>query len=415
MNYIKKEDYQMIKDSEKLGFWTFVFLWFGAAVSIAEILTGGFIAPLGFKLGVIVILLGHLIGTGILVLGGIIGTREKVPAITSTNISFGVYGTYLFSILNILQLIGWTAVMIKSAANSVNLITQSLWNFNNVLVCIVLIAILTILWLYFGNAGMKKLNVVAVFLLFILTLILGAIIFKDKTLLTKASTSGISFGGALELTIIMPLSWLPLIADYTRFAKSEKQGAYGSFIGYFLGSSWMFIIGLGAAIVSNNSDPSTMMLAANLGITALGIVVLSTVTTTFLDVYSAGVSFLNIMPKFSERNVGIVMTIIGTLVAIILPIENYESFLYAIGSVFAPLFAILITDYFIIKKNTKVQASVLINWGAILVWIIGIVLYYSFIKFDLVLGATVPVMLITGLLYAISFRGTSKWKLIKKS
>jgi putative hydroxymethylpyrimidine transporter CytX len=404
----------MINAKDKLGFWTFVFLWFGAAVSIAEILTAGLIAPLGFKIGVIVILIGHLIGTGILVLGGIIGTREKIPSITSTSISFGVYGTYLISILNILQLIGWTVVMIRSAANSVNLITQSLWSFNNVLVCIVIIGMLTVLWLYFGNAGMKKLNITAVFLLFILTLVLGTIIFKDKTLLSKASTSGISFGGALELSIIMPLSWLPLIADYTRFAKSEKQGAYGSFIGYFLGSSWMFIIGLGAAIVSNNADPSAMMLAANLGMAALGIVVLSTVTTTFLDVYSAGVSFLNIMPKLSEKKVGIVMTIIGTLVAIIFPIENYENFLYAIGSVFAPLFAILITDYFIIKKNTKVQSNVLINWGATLVWIIGIVIYYSFIKLDFVLGATVPVMIITGVIYAISWRWTSKWKLIKK-
>ena len=404
----------MIKESEKLGFWTFVFLWFGAAVSIAEILTGGLIAPLGFKIGLIVILLGHLIGTGILILGGIIGTREKLPAITSTSISFGVYGTYLFSILNILQLIGWTAVMIKAAGNSVNTITQSLWGFNNVILCMVLIGILTMLWLYFGNAGMKKLNVTAVFLLFILTLVLGSIIFKDKSLLTKASSAGISFGGALELSIIMPLSWLPLIADYTRFAKSEKQGVYGSFIGYFLGSSWMFIIGLGAAIVSNNSDPSAMMLAANLGITALGIVVLSTVTTTFLDVYSAGVSFLNIMPKLSEKKVGIVMTIIGTIMAIIFPIDNYQNFLYAIGSVFAPLFAILITDYFIIKKNTKVESNVLLNYGAIIIWIMGIVLYYSFIKKDLLLGATIPVMIITGFIYSISWRVTSKWKLIRK-
>ncbi|WP_291632787.1 putative hydroxymethylpyrimidine transporter CytX [Clostridium sp.] len=404
----------MINDSEKLGFWTFVFLWFGASVSAAEILTGGLIAPLGFKVGIIVIILGHLIGTGILVLGGIIGTREKVPSMTSTNISFGVYSTYLFSILNILQLIGWTAIMIKVAANSVNLISQSLWNFDNVLVCILIIGIFTILWLYFGNKGMKKLNITAVSLLFILTVVLGVIIFKDKTLLTKASTGEISFGGALELSIIMPLSWLPLIADYTRFASSEREGAFGSFIGYFLGSSWMFIIGLGAVIVSNNSDPSAIMLAANLGITALGIVVLSTVTTTFLDVYSAGVSFLNIMPKFGEKKVGIIMAIIGTLAAVIFPMGNYEGFLYAIGSVFAPLFAILITDYFIIKKNTKVQASVLINWGAILVWIIGIVLYYVFIKKDLLLGATMPVMVITGFIYAISWRMMSKWKLIKK-
>jgi len=404
----------MIKDKEKLGFWTFVFLWFGAAVSIAEILTGGLIAPLGFKIGVIVILLGHLIGTGIFVMGGIIGTREKVPAITSTNISFGVYGTYLFSILNILQLIGWTAVMIKSAANSVNLITKSLWSFDNLIVCSIVIGILTALWIWFGKTGMKKLNTAAVLLLFILTLVLGFIIFKDKTLLSKAGEGSISFGGALELNIIMPLSWLPLIADYTRFAKSEKSGAAGSFLGYFLGSSWMFIIGLGAAIVSNNPDPSAMMLAANLGVTALGIVVLSTVTTTFMDVYSAGVSFLNIMPKLNERNVGIAMTVIGTIMALVFPIENYEGFLYAIGSVFAPLFAILITDYFIIKKNTKVQADVLVNLGAVIVWILGVVIYYSFIKLDFVLGATVPVMIITGVIYGVTWRWTCKWKLVRK-
>lgn len=404
----------MTNDKEKLGFWTFVFLWFGAAVSIAEILTGGLIAPLGFKTGVIVILLGHLIGTGIFVLGGIIGTREKVPAITSTSISFGTYGTYLFSILNVLQLIGWTAVMIRSAANSINLITKDLWNFDNILVFSILIGILTALWIFFGKAGMQKLNTAAVLLLLGLTIVLGVIVFKDKTLLTKAGNGEITFGGALELNVVMALSWLPLIADYTRFAKSEKAGACGSFLGYFVGSSWMFIIGLGAAIVSNNPDPSAMMLTANLGFMALGIVVLSTVTTTFMDVYSAGISFLNLMPKLSEKNIGISMAIIGTLAAVVFPIENYESFLYAIGSVFAPLFAILITDYFIIKKNTKVEDSTLINLGAILVWIIGIAIYYSFIKLDFIFGATAPVMIITGIIYGLSWRWTNKWKIIKK-
>lgn len=404
----------MINDEEKLGFWTYIFLWFGAAVSIAEILTGGLIAPLGFKVGLVAILLGHLIGTGIFVLGGIIGTREKVPAITSTSISFGRYGTYLFSILNVLQLIGWTAVMIRSAANSVNLITKSLWSFDNILVCSLLIAMLTALWIWFGKVGMKKLNITAVFLLLVLTVILGAIIFRDKTLLSKTGDGSISFGGALELNVIMPLSWLPLIADYTRFAKSEKAAAYGSFLGYFLGSCWMYIIGLGAAIVSNNPDPSSMMLAVNLGMVALGIIVLSTVTTAFMDVYSAGISFLNIMPKLSERTVGIAMAVIGALVAVAFPIENYEGFLYAIGSVFAPLFAVLITDYFIIRKNLKVQPSVLINWGAIIVWIIGITIYYSFIKLDFVIGATVPVMIITGIIYKLTWRWTSQWKLVKK-
>jgi purine-cytosine permease-like protein len=149
--------------------------------------------------------------------------------------------------------------------------------------------------------------------------------------------------------------------------------------------------------------------------TALGIVVLSTVTTTFMDVYSAGVSFLNIMPKLEERTVGIVIAVIGTLLCFVFPIENYESFLYAIGSVFAPLFAVLLTDYFIIKKNTKLQPDVLLNCGAIVVWVIGVAIYYSFLKLDFVLGATAPAMVITSVVYILAWRWISKWKFVKKS
>ncbi len=404
----------MNNQSKSLTFWDFTFLWCGASISIAEILSGGYIASLGFKKGVISIILGHLIGTILLVSGGIIGTREKVPSMTSTRISFGSYGTYLFSILNVLQLLGWTAVMIKAASTSLNQISIKLWSMDNPSLWILLIGILIVAWLAFGIKGFKRLNSIAVILLFLLTLVLGWVIFRSDNLLTAPTVSGLSFGGALELSVVMPLSWLPLIADYTRFARSEKEGVLGSFVGYFFGSCWMFIIGLGAAIVSNNPDPSAIMLAANLGVTAFGIVVLSTVTTTFLDAYSAGVTFLNITPKLKEKTVVMIMTVLGTALAIIFPIENYQNFLYAIGSVFAPLFAVLLTDYFIIKKQTKIDSNLMVNMGAILVWLTGVVMYYVFLKFDFVLGATVPSMIITSLLYIISWRYLNKWKLIKK-
>ncbi|HEY5561484.1 MAG TPA: putative hydroxymethylpyrimidine transporter CytX [Clostridiaceae bacterium] len=404
-----------MNNENKLSFWHFAFLWCGAAISIAEILTGGFIAPLGFKNGFIAIILGHLIGTSIFVLGGIIGTREQIPSIASTRISFGLYGSYLFSILNVLQLVGWTAVMIKSAAESLNLISKAMWSIDSMPLWIVTIGMLTVIWIIFGMTGFKKINTVAVFLLFILTIVLGRIIFKSGKVFSAPASSGISFGGALELVVVMPLSWLPLIADYTRFAKSEKQGAYGSFLGYFIGSSWMFIIGLGAAILYKNPDPSAMLLAANLGISAFAIVVLSTVTTTFMDAYSAGVTFLNIMPKLNEKATAIVMTLVGTIVSLFFSIANYTNFLYAIGSVFAPLFAILLTDYFIIKKQTKVVDTLLLNIGAALIWAIGVVVYYIFIKLDFIFGATVPCMIITAIIYLIGWRYINKWKLMKNS
>lgn len=404
----------MSNENHTLGFNHYLFLWFGAAVSIAEILTGGLLAPLGFKSGVAAIVIGHVVGTGILVLGGIIGTQERIPALVSTRISFGEYGSYLFSVLNVLQLVGWTAVMIIAAARSANEISKLLWGMDQLSVWTIGIGGLVLLWIVLGReGGLKKANMLAVFLLFGITLVLSTVVFKDSTALSAPPAGGMSFGQALELSVIMPLSWLPLIADYTRFAKNKKSAAWGSGLGYFAGSCWMYIIGLGAAIAAGNAEPSAMMLAANLGLSALGIVVLATVTTTFLDAYSAGVSFANIFPKLNEKRIALVMTVIGTMAALWFNIEQYESFLIIIGSVFAPLFAVLLTEYFIVK-NRKVQAKMLINWGALLVWALGVGMYYQFIKMDFVLGATIPVMLITALLYKVIWGVTKQWNYCKK-
>lgn len=392
-----------------LGFNHYLFLWFGAAVSIAEILTGGLLAPLGFQTGVAAILLGHLVGTVILIMGGIIGADERIPAIVSTRISFGQYGSYIFSILNVLQLVGWTAIMILAASRSANEISRTLWGFDDQSLWSLILGGLVLLWIALGrDGGLKKANMAAVLLLFGITLVLSQVVFKDANLLSTPTLGEMSFGEALELSVIMPLSWLPLIADYTRFAKSKKSSAIGSGIGYFVGSCWMYIIGLGAAISAGNSEPSAMMLAANLGLAALGIVILATLTTTFLDAYSAGVSFANIFPTLNEKHIALIMTIIGTLTALFIDIEQYESFLIAIGSVFAPLFAILLTEYFIIK-NRRLRPELLVNWRALIVWILGIYLYYQFMNIQFILGATIPVFVITSLIYQSIYFYTKEW------
>ena len=396
-----------------LGFFNFTTLWFGAAISVAEILAGGLLAPLGFKLGLGAILLGHLVGTTLLVLAGIIGTEKRIPALVTTRISFGQYGSYIFSALNVLQLLGWTAIMILSGARSVNQITKITWSFDHQTFWSLIIGAFIFVWVWLGkDRGWKRLNHIAVVLLFVLTLVLSVIIFGDNKLFLSPSTGEMSFGSALELAVVMPLSWIPLIADYTRYAKSKQAGAWGSWLGYFIGSSWMYIIGLGSAIVANDPDPSVMLIAANLGIVALGIIVLATITTTFLDAYSAGVTFTNIFPKLNEKYVALVITAIGTALSIALPMENYETFLYAIGSVFAPLFAILLTDYFILKKKS-IDTEILVHWGSLAVCALGTIIYYQLIELDFILGATIPVMVITGLLHIITRRLTRQWKSVK--
>ena len=222
-------------------------LWFGAAVSIAEILTGTFIAPLGFSQGLLAIIIGHIIGCVFMWLAGLIGAKTGKSAMETVRLSFGSKGSLFFSVLNILQLVGWTAVMIISGAKATGAIVNSALNINGEALWCIIIGVLIIVWLMIGIKNLGKLNMFAVGLLFVLTIVLSVVVFKGGSL-PSLGTDEISFGMAVELAAAMPLSWLPLISDYTRNAKKPIAANNISVILYFVGSCWMYIIGLGAAI-----------------------------------------------------------------------------------------------------------------------------------------------------------------------
>ncbi|MGD9154263.1 MAG: putative hydroxymethylpyrimidine transporter CytX [Bacillota bacterium] len=371
-------------------------LWFGAAISIAEILTGALIAPLGLTKGIGAILIGHVIGAALLFPAGLIGAESGLAAIESTRISFGKYGSFGFAILNILQLIGWTAVMVVNAAKALDGVTGAVFAYKNETFWAVLVCVLICLWVTMGVKNLFRINRIVVGVLFIVSLVLGWVVFQGKGALVGVE-GDLTFGAAVELSVAMSLSWLPLIADYTRNVKFRRSGVWCSVLGYFTGSSLMFIIGLGAAIYAGTADICNILLAAGLGSVALIIVVFSTVTTTFLDVYSAGVSLVNLNSKVREKIAALVVCIIGLILAIMVPISQYENFLYLIGSVFAPLFAILLTDYFILGRKT-VNPDSLFNYGNTAVWIGGVIAYRLLLSWDSPLGITLPVMLLVGLL-----------------
>ena len=361
-------------------------IWFGAAVSIAEILTGTYFASLGFLKGLLAIVLGHLVGCILLFLAGTIGAKTQKSAMDTVKISFGTKGGIFFAILNILQLFGWTGIMIYDGASA----TQGILPIGHFIWCIV-IGGLILVWILIGVKNLGKLNVIAMSALFLMTIVLSFIIFKSGTAFDKGDNS-MSFGAAMELSIAMPLSWLPLISDYTKEAKEPVKATAASSIVYGFVSIWMYIIGMSAALFTMESDIAKILLKAGLGIMGLFIVVLSTVTTTFLDVYSAGVSTESIFSKIKSKWVAVAVTVIGTLGAIILPMDDITGFLYLIGSVFAPMIAIQIADFFILKISNDKKLFSIKN---IIIWVIGFIIYRILMKFDTPIGSTIPSMLIT--------------------
>ena len=361
-------------------------IWFGAAVSIAEILTGTYFAPLGFTKGLPAILIGHVIGCTMLFLAGLIGGKVRKSSMETAKMSFGSKGALLFSMLNIIQLVGWTAIMIYDGALAVN----GIFNIGNWIWCVV-IGALIVLWILIGIRNLGKVNTVAMGALFVLTIILSFVIF-GKGSASNISGESMTFGAAVELSAAMPLSWLPLISDYTREAKKPVKATAVSAVTYGVVSCWMYIIGMGAAIFTGESDIAQIMVKAGLGIAGLLIITFSTVTTTFLDAYSAGISSESLSSKINGKLVAVAVTIIGTVGAIFLPLAKITDFLYFIGSVFAPMIAIQIADFFILKQNKETSVFNICN---LIIWSVGFVVYRLLMRADIIVGNTLPDMFIT--------------------
>lgn len=360
-------------------------IWFGAGVSIAEILTGTYLAPLGFQKGLAAVLIGHIIGCCMMFFAGLIGAKTRKSAMETVKISFGQKGGLLFAVLNVLQLVGWTAIMIYDGALAANGIFQTgawIW-------CLI-IGILIILWIAVGITNLGKINTIAMAALFILTILLCKVIFFGSGSSGADMNGGaMSFGAAVELSAAMPLSWLPVISDYTREAQKPVKATAASVIVYGAVSCWMYVIGMGAAIYTGESDIAVIMVKAGLGIAALLIVVFSTVTTTFLDAYSAGVSSESIFAGLKGKHVGIAAAVIGTAAAILFPMDDITDFLYLIGSVFAPMIAVQIADVFILRKERKTSDF---DWANLVIWLIGFIVYRWLMTVDIPVGNTLPDM-----------------------
>ena len=366
-------------------------IWFGAGVSIAEIITGTYFAPLGFGKGLLAVIIGHIIGCTMLFLAGLIGGRTRKSAMETVKMSFGSKGGIFFSALNVLQLVGWTAIMIYDGALAAN----GIFGAGRWVWCLV-IGGLIILWILIGIKNLGKINTVAMAALFVLTLILCKIIFFDGSEL-PISEESMSFGAAVELSVAMPLSWLPLISDYTREAEKPAAATAVSAIVYGIISCWMYVIGMGAAIFTGEYDIAQIMVKASLGIAGLLIVVFSTVTTTFLDAYSAGISGESIFSKLKGKWIAVAAAVIGTAGAIIFPMDDITDFLYLIGSVFAPMIAVQIADHFILKKDSSDKSFDIISC---IVWVLGFALYRVLMRVDISVGNTLPDMAATVIMCA---------------
>ena len=399
-------------------------LWAGVAISLAEIWAGGFLAAMGFWLGILAILLGHIIGNTFMALGGIIGSEHGIMSMVSLRPSFGIRGSNLAAVLNIIQLIGWASIMLIIGGRAGAMLGKPI---GGILASnpfwIVAIGLGTLLWAQMtGNPIwriMQKLTVIG--LLLVIFLMSGVSINEFGSGVFEIKSQDMPFMIGLDLVIAMPISWMPLVADYSRFSRRTAPAFWNTWLGYFLISSWMYALGLTATLVAGASDPGALILQLmgkiGFAVPALVMVVFSTITTGFPDVYSAACSTLNISQRFSSKSIVWVAGIISILVALVFPMEQYENFLFLIGAMFVPLFGVVLTDYFFIRDRQISTQNLYrpegeywyakgFNVIALICWAIGFFVYELITLMKYPIGGSMPSLFVAGLCYY----GITRWR-----
>ena len=385
-------------------------LWFSLGIGLMVLQTGALLAPgLGLSGGLLAIFLGTLVGVALLASVGVIGCDTGLSSMAALKLSLGSRGALLPALLNVLQLIGWGAFEIIVMRDAASLLGARAFSdasvFSNPL-----------LWtLFFG--ALATLLAVSGPLTFVrkvlrkwgIWLLLAACLWLTWNLFSKADLGALwaqKGDGSLplavgfDIAIAMPLSWLPLIADYSRFGKRAKKVFGGTAAGFFLGNVWLMSLGVAYTLAfAPSGEVNALLLAlagAGLGIPLL-LILLDESENAFADIHSAAVSG-GVLWRLKVEHLALVIGVICTLIACFAPLAQYQNFLLLIGSVFAPLFGVVLVDHFLVRKRSAQVTTALFYWPALLAWAGGVSTYHLLANVYPDVGATLPALVLAGVL-----------------
>jgi len=386
-------------------------LWFSLGIGLMVLQTGALLAPgLGLSGGLLAIFLGTLVGVALLASVGVIGCDTGLSSMAALKLSLGSRGALLPALLNVLQLIGWGAFEVIVMRDAASLLGARAFSdasvFSNPL-----------LWtLFFG--ALATLLAVSGPLTFVrkvlrkwgIWLLLAACLWLTWNLFSKADLGALwaqKGDGSLplavgfDIAIAMPLSWLPLIADYSRFGKRAKKVFGGTAAGFFLGNVWLMSLGVAYTLAfAPSGEVNALLLAlagAGLGIPLL-LILLDESENAFADIHSAAVSG-GVLWRLKVEHLALAIGGICTLIACFAPLAQYQNFLLLIGSVFAPLFGVVLVDHFLVRKRSAQVTTALFCWPALLAWAGGVSTYHLLANVYPDVGATLPALVLAGVLH----------------
>jgi putative hydroxymethylpyrimidine transporter CytX len=353
-------------------------LWSSLGLSLLVLVAGAFLVPaLSLPEALLAILVGGIFGNALLGGAAAIGAEAGVPAMVLLRAPLGRVGSYLPTGLNVLQNLGWTifeVLVIATAAQA--LVHGPLWVWK--LAAATAATILALL----GPIGFVRVWVKRV----ALWVVLASLVYLTwwtlhdadlGALWSQPGEGGLSFWQGVDLVVAMPVSWLPLAADYTRFSRSGRGAFWGCGVGYFIPNVWLYALGAILLLSRGLADAPSVIAAiaaggagAAVALVALGV---DETKEPFANIYSAAVSVQNVLPRVPQRLLILAVAAVATAGTFVIDLVNYQSFLYLLGSFFVPLFGVLLAQW--IAGERDPFAAPRFRPGQIVAWLAGFCLY----------------------------------------
>jgi len=378
----------------QLGFWDSAVLWGDLGIGLLVLLAGSFLVPAlspGQALAAIVV--GSVIGAVLLAITGVIGSQVGVPTMVCLRPALGLRGSYVATALNVLQLLGWTVFELVIMGHAANAVARRMLGVDAPMVWIAAFGLVVIGFGLWGPLAVIRqwLEKFAVWVVLLTTAWLTWVLLRRADLgamFAQPGAGGLSFWAAVDLVIAMPISWLPLVCDYSRFARRPGPAAWGTGLGYLVANVWFYALGaLILLAVRASQEPKGFVEAIALlaGPLVLLVLLVDETDEAWADLYSCAVSIQNALPRAALRPLVFGVGLGCLVLALVFDVTQYEAFLLLIGSVFVPLFAVLATDYFLVRRGYDSEAllrpgeggdvSAGVSWRGIAAWVVGALVY----------------------------------------
>ena len=370
-----------------LGLFDTGLLWSSLGLSLLVLVAGTYLVPkLSLRDALVAIVVGGLIGNAMLGFAGLIGAQARVPAMVLLRAPLGRRGSYLATVLNVIQNVGWTVFELIVIATAAAALSQRVFGFHATWLWTLIAAAGTTSLALLGPVGFVRRWVKR----FAIWVVLASLVYLTwwalhdaglHRLWSRPGTGGLGFWGGVDLMIAMPASWLPLAADYTRFSRSRSRAFWGTGLGYLLPNVWLFALGAVLLLSRGLSDATSLMtaiagggLASGLALFALGV---DETKEPFANVYSTAVSLQNLVPRVSQRMLILVAASVSTVGALTIDLAQYQLFLYLLGSFFVPLFGVLAADWLVRRgyDHDAVFAAPALRPALLGAWLAGFALY----------------------------------------